>query len=261
MILHAIDTGHGLPLVLLHGLFGAARNFGTVQRELAAHHHVIALDLRNHGASPHAAGMSYADMAADVLETLTRLGTGPVALLGHSMGGKVAMRLALEHPDAIACLLIADIAPVPYEPHHRAFAAAMLSLPNSLSRAQANAALERDVPDPIIRGFLLQNFTPGATPPWRIGLQQIADALPEIEAWDDLTPRQYTGLTLVLAGETSDYIRPQHRPLIRALFPAARFVTIRNAGHWLHADNPTVFVAVIEAFLARTTQTEGPPSC
>ncbi len=259
MILHAIDIGRGAPLVLLHGLFGAARNFGAVQRALAARYQVIALDLRNHGASPHAAGMSYAEMAADVLDTLTQMGTGPVALLGHSMGGKVAMRLALQHPAAISRLIIADIAPVPYEPHHRAYAAAMLRTSGDLSRAQADAALTAAVPEPPIRSFLLQNFQPGATPPWRIGLPEIAAGLPQIEGWDDTPGAHYDSPTLFIAGETSDYIQPQHRQPIRALFPAARFVTIRNAGHWLHADNPAAFVAVVELFLNRTAYPEGSP--
>jgi pimeloyl-ACP methyl ester carboxylesterase len=258
MMLHAIDMGHGSPLVLLHGLFGAARNFGAVQRALAAHRRVIALDLRNHGASPHAAGMSYAAMAADVMETLSRLGTGPVALLGHSMGGKVAMRLALQRPDLVSRLIVADIAPVGYEPHHRGYAAAMLGLSGDMSRSQADAALVAAVPEAPIRGFLLQSFQPGAAPPWRIGLAEIATALPEIEGWEDEPGRRYPGPTLFIAGETSDYIRPAHRTVIRTLFPAARFVTLRKAGHWLHADNPAAFVAVVESFLDRTTDAAGP---
>ncbi len=259
MILHAIDIGHGAPLVVLHGLFGAARNFGAVQRALAARYRVIALDLRNHGTSPHAAGMSYSEMAADVLETLTQLGTGAVALLGHSMGGKVAMRLALEHPQSVSRLIVADISPVPYLPHHRAYAAAMLRLSGDLSRAQADAALTAAVPEAPIRSFLLQNFQPGAAPPWRTGLSEIAAGLPQIEGWDDTPGTRYDGPTLFIAGETSDYIRPQHRQPIRALFPGARFVTIRNAGHWLHADNPAAFVAVVESFLDRTVDPEGSP--
>ncbi|MGH7155592.1 MAG: alpha/beta fold hydrolase, partial [Acetobacteraceae bacterium] len=122
MILNAVTTGVGPDLVLLHGLFGSARNFGTVQRALAARFRVTTLDLRNHGTSPHAAGMDYGMMAADVLETLEAAAMLPASILGHSMGGKVAMRLALERPEAVSALIVADIAPVPYPPHFRDYA-------------------------------------------------------------------------------------------------------------------------------------------
>jgi esterase len=254
MILHAVEAGVGDPLVLLHGLFGSARNFGTVQRALAAAHRTIALDLRNHGVSPRAADMRYATMAVDVTETLERLGALPATLLGHSMGGKVAMQVALARPDAVASLIVADIAPVPYAPHYRAIASAMASLPlpPGITRAQLDAALADAVPDPGRRAFLLQNVQPGAQPAWRIGLDEIAAALPDIESWDVQPDANYRGPTLFIAGAASDYIQPAHRPAIRALFPEARFVTLKNAGHWLHADNPSGFVAVIEAFLTAT---------
>ncbi len=173
MMLHAIEAGDGdPPLVLLHGLFGSARNFGTVQRALARHRRTIALDLRNHGASAHAADMRYATMAADVLETLDRLGALPATLLGHSMGGKAAMRAALTEPGAVARLIVADIAPVPYPPHLRAIAETMAALPLTpgMTRAQADAALAGAVPDAGMRAFLLQNLRSGATPAWRIGI-------------------------------------------------------------------------------------------
>ena len=251
MILHATGAGQGAPLVLLHGLFGAARNFGMVQRQLARSRRVIALDLRNHGASPHDADMRYATMANDVLETLAELNALPATLLGHSMGGKVAMQAALSHGDAIVRLIVADIAPVAYPPRQRTIAAAMASLPLSsgMSRSAADAALSRAVPDAAVRAFLLQNLRLGAAPAWRIGLADIAAALPVIEGWDPPLDARYDGPTLFIAGAASDYIRPDHRPAIRALFPAARFVTLKNAGHWLHAENPDGFVGVVEAFL------------
>ena len=254
MILNAIESGQGDPLVLLHGLFGSARNFGTVQRVFAQGHRVIALDLRNHGLSQHDADMRYATMAADVLETLDRLGALPATLLGHSMGGKVAMLAALTRADAVARLVIADIAPVSYPPHYRAIAAAMdsLKLPPGTTRAEADAALSEAVPDSGMRAFLLQNLQPGASPAWRIGLREIVAALPEIEGWSAPPDARYAGPTLFLAGANSDYVQPEHRPVIRALFPNARFVTLKNAGHWLHADNPSGFVAVVEAFLTAT---------
>jgi esterase len=254
MMLHAIEAGTGdPPLVLLHGLFGSARNFGTVQRAFAQHRRTIALDLRNHGASPHAADMRYATMAADVLHTLERLGALPAVLLGHSMGGKAAMQAALMQPDAVARLIVADIAPVPYPPHLRATAEAMAALPlvPGMTRAQADAGLAGVVPDGGTRAFLLQNLQLGATPGWRIGVAEIIAAFADIAAWEVPTDARYAGPALFIAGASSNYITPEHRPVIRSLFPLARFITLKNAGHWLHADNPTGFVAVVEAFLTR----------
>ncbi len=254
MILHALEAGQGAPLALLPGLFGSARNLGVVQRRLAARYRTLSFDLRNHGASPHAADMRYATMAADVLESLAARGALPATLLGHSMGGKTAMMAALTAPDSVARLLVADVAPVRYPPHFNEIAAAMSAMPLSpgLTRAQADAALASVVPDPAMRGFLLQNLQTGPTPAWRIGLDEIVAALPEIEAWAAPAEARYTKPTLFIAGASSDYIRPEHRPLIRTWFPAARFVILKNAGHWLHADNPDGFLAVVETFLTAT---------
>ncbi len=290
------------PVVLLHGLFGQARNFGQIQRALAQRWRVLALDLRNHGASPHGPDMRYATMAEDVLETLGTLGALPAALIGHSMGGKVAMRAALSRPAAVERLLVADIAPVVYRPHNQPIVDAMLNVPlhDGLTRAEADAALQAAVPDAAVRAFLLQNLRLGAPPAWRIGLNEIEAAMADIEGWDgpadprgeapteggpsgsaataaaptDRAPTDgaptnggltgrgateaaptdergtYAGRALFVAGEASDYIRREDRPAIRALFPAARFVTVKRAGHWLHADNPAGFLAVVEAFLS-----------
>lgn len=252
MELNAVESGSGSPAVLLHGLFGSARNFGTVQKRLAGHWRVLALDLRNHGASPHAPGMGYGEQAADVLETLRRRDAAPAALVGHSMGGKVAMRLALQSPDAVSRLVVCDIAPVPYPSHFREYARAMmnLNLTPGLTRGEADAALATSVPDPAVRAFLLQNLSLGPQPQWQIGVAEIAAALPEIEGWDAPPGTRYSGPVLFLSGDRSDYVRPEYRPAIRALFPAARFATLKNAGHWLHADQPEAFVSALDTFLA-----------
>jgi pimeloyl-ACP methyl ester carboxylesterase len=241
-----------MPVALLHGLFGQAANFGTIQRRLSAKYRVLALDLRNHGASPHAPVMSYQDMAEDVLETLRACDALPCVLVGHSMGGKVAMAAALEAPGAIGRLLVADIAPVPYPPAFRAYAAAMAAIPlhAGLTRAEADAALVPVVEAAGVRAFLLQNLRFGANPAWRINLPAIAAALSEIESWPEVEERPYPGPALFVAGERSDYISAEHRPAIRGLFPAARFVTLKNAGHWVHADNPEGFAALVETFAA-----------
>lgn len=252
MRLHAVEAGEGAPVVLLHGLFGQAGNFGAVQRWLAAGHRVIALDLRNHGASPHADGMSYAAMAGDVLETLAAMGALPCRLVGHSMGGKTAMMAALIAPGAVARLVVADIAPVAYPPHLRGYVAAMraVALAPRLTRAAADAALRGEVAEAGVRGFLLQSLVPGAAPRWKLGLAEIDAAMPEIEGWEAPAGAAYAGPALFVAGGRSDYIRAEYRPAIRGLFPAARFATLRRAGHWLHADDPEGFLDVVSAALA-----------
>lgn len=251
MVLNAIQMGDGPPVVLLHGLFGAARNWGSMQRALAPRFRVIALDMRNHGSSPHAIGMRYAALAADVLETLGALGALPAALVGHSMGGKAAMVAALSRPSAVGRLLVSDIAPVVYHHGNAGIASAMRALPlhPALTRAQASAALEAAVPDPNIRAFLLANLTLGPTPSWRIGLAEIEAAIPDLEGWEDPGMPPYPGPTLFATGTNSAYVLPEHRPDIRALFPASRFVGVKDAGHWVHADNPAGFLSVLEAFL------------
>lgn len=252
MQLNLIEAGEGPPVVLLHGLFGAAQNWGALQKRLAARFRVLALDLRNHGASGHAAAMDYPSMAADVAETIASRALAPVAVLGHSMGGKVAMTLALEEPELVARLIVADIAPVPYPPSLRAYVAALqaITLRPGLTRGQADADLAETIPEPGIRAFLIQNLRLGEGPPrWRLGLAEIAAAMPLIEGFPEFAA-PYPGPVLVLAGERSGYIRPAHHERFRALFPAVRFGSVANAGHWLHADNPAGFLRAVEPFLA-----------
>ena len=250
MILHAIEAGEGPPVVLLHGLFGAARNFGAIQRALAAEFRIITLDMRNHGDSPHGADMRYPTQAADVLETLQALDVRSPALIGHSMGGKAAMALTLQWPDQVGRLLVSDIAPVVYQHGNTTYAAAMQAIPLTagLTRRAANDALAEAVPDETLRPFLLQNLRFGAHPSWRIGLDEIASAIPDLEGWIDL-PGPYRGPALFVTGAGSDYVLAAHRPIIRTLFPAGRFVAVKNAGHWVHADNPSGFQSVVQAFL------------
>ncbi len=250
MILNAIQAGEGPPVVLLHGLFGAARNFGTIQRALASRFRVIALDMRNHGDSPHGADMRYATQAADVRETLRSLGIETAAVMGHSMGGKAAMALALLWPETVGRLLILDIAPVVYEHGNAAIAEALAAIPlsASLTRPAADAALADAVPGGDIRAFLLQNLRFGKDAHWRIGLADIAAAVADLEGWVTL-PGTYDGPSVFVTGARSDYVLPEHRPIIRRWFPTARFVSIKDAGHWVHADNPAGFLSVLEAFL------------
>ncbi len=252
MRLAVTEAGEGPPVALLHGLLGAGQNFGAVQKALAARgRRVLALDLRNHGASPHAGTMAYPEMAADVAGTLRAEGAWPAAVVGHSMGGKVAMALALAEPAGVERLVVADIAPVAYPtPLFTAYLAAMRAIPlrPGLARREADAALAAAVPNPALRGFLLQNLLFAEDPPrWRVALDVLWQELAVIGGWPGLAGR-YAGKVLVLSGDRSDYVLPEHRPAFLALFPAARFAAI-PAGHWLHAENPQAFLTEVGAFL------------
>jgi esterase len=253
MLLHAVERGEGAAVVLLHGLYGQAINFATVQRRLAETHRVITLDLRNHGSSPHAEAMDYPAMAADVIETLRARAALPCAFVGHSMGGKVAMCAALTAPDLVTRLLVGDIAPVPYDhaAMHADYVDAMLAVPlhPGLTRAEADAAMAARVPDKMVRGFLLQSLRFGEAPSWRLNLRAIRGALPVLVGWPALGAVRYDGPTLFLAGGRSAFVRPESRDAIRALFPRARFASLPKAGHWLHADDPEGFIATAQAFL------------
>ncbi|MBL6077370.1 alpha/beta fold hydrolase [Belnapia sp. T18] len=251
MRLNLVEAGDGPPVILLHGLFGSAQNWGAVQRHLAARHRVLALDLRNHGASGRSSAMDYPTMAADVAETMRAMGAAPTAVIGHSMGGKVAMALALAEPALVARLVVVDIAPIAYPPALRPYVEAMQAIPlrSGLTRRDADAALAAAVPEPGIRAFLVQNLRMQDDPPrWRLGLDELAAAMPVLEGFPDL-PGRYEGPTLVINGERSSYIRPDSHPRFGALFPAARFATVPGVGHWVHAESPSSFLALIGPFL------------
>jgi pimeloyl-ACP methyl ester carboxylesterase len=246
------EAGIGAPVVLLHGLFGHAGNFGAITRRLAERHRVLALDLRNHGASPHATPMTYPAMAADVVTTLDALGIRQVALVGHSMGGKVAMLMAQAAPERVARLCVVDIAPRAYPPAFGVYADAMAAIPlrPGLARAEADAAMARSVPQPAVRAFLLQNLRLDTDrPTWRINLAVVAAALPSISAWVPPEVPAYAGPTLFLAGERSDYITAADRPAIERRFPNARIAGVPGTGHWVHAEAGEAFLAALLPFL------------
>ena len=238
------------PLLIAHGLFGSARNWGVIARRLADRRDVLAVDMRNHGDSPRFPTQSYADMAADLAEVIAANG-GRADVLGHSMGGKAAMLLALTEAAMVNRLVVADIAPVAYSHDQTQHVAALQALDLSAltTRAEADRSLAATVPDPALRAFFLQSLDLKATPPgWRLNLEVLEAEMPKIIGWPQVSG-QFDGPTLFLSGALSHYVRPEYRETIRALFPAARFAKIPGAGHWLHAEKPREFEETVRVFL------------
>ena len=244
-------AGHP-PLVLLHGMLGSSRNWQTAGKDLAAAYEVFALDLRNHGASAHADTMSYPEMMADVLEWIDSRGLGPVTLVGHSMGGKIAMLLACRHPERVAKLFVVDIAPKNYFwPAHRVNFAAMnaLNLAELHSRAEAEMRLEGTVTSRGLRKFLATNLEQAADGRWRwqINLAALTTALPEMEKNPLGREDHFAGPTLFIAGAKSPYIEDGDHAEIRRYFPAARIQVIADAGHNPHMEKREEFVGAVLA--------------
>ncbi|MDB4170071.1 alpha/beta fold hydrolase [Planktomarina sp.] len=236
-----------IPLVIAHGLFGSGRNWGVIAKRLANHRRVIALDMRNHGASPWHEDHNYHALAADIAEVATNLGQ-PVDLLGHSMGGKAAMVAALSGAP-IRRLIVADIAPVGYSHSQQPVIDAMQSLPldHITSRAEADQALSAHIDNPALRSFLLQSLNVSERR-WRLNLLALSASMDQIIGFPDISGC-FNAPALFLTGALSDYLRPEHRPIIKALFPKARFAKIPQAGHWLHAEKPHEFEAAVRVFL------------
>lgn len=239
------------PLIVAHGLYGSARNWGLVSRRLSEHREVVGVDMRNHGDSPHDDDHSYAALAADLGEIIEDRG-GPADVLGHSMGGKAAMVLALTAPEHVGRLIVVDIAPVAYVERQQVYLDAMRAtdLSGITRRGEADGRLAEHVDDKALRGFLLQNLeigSDGAT--WRLNLAALDAYMDEISGFPDLS-QTYEGPALFLEGGESDYLDDAHWPATVARFPNAERRTIAGAGHWPHAEKPDAVVAAIEDFLA-----------
>nr|WP_294914561.1 alpha/beta fold hydrolase [uncultured Neokomagataea sp.] len=258
MQLHVIERTEGETtaaerpvIVFLHGLFGRARNLGFLQRATANNFRTLAPDLRNHGESPHGPA-SYSAMAEDVLETLETHNINRFALVGHSMGGKVAMHLALKHPDRVSRLLVADMAPAPTRHGQSAMIERLktLTFPDTLDRKEALALLDPITGSRAVSELMGQNLRLGDHPGWAIGFDELADAVTHIEGWEAPRTPPYNGPALFLRGELSPYVQEHHHPTIHALFPKAEIETLPNAGHWLHVDQPKGFLARMTPFLS-----------
>lgn len=248
-MLNRIAQGEGPPLVVAHGLFGSARNWGAVAKRLSDIRRVVAVDMRNHGASPWSDQHSYEALAEDLAEVIDAEG-GRADLLGHSMGGKAAMALALAEPERVASLVVADIAPRAYGHTQAPMIEAMrgVDLAAVERRSDADAQLRERVEDPAVRAFLLQSLD-APERRWRLNLDALDAEMDRLVGWPDPGGR-YDGPALFLRGEASDYVSDADEPEIRRLFPRARIETIPGAGHWLHAEAPRPFEAALRAFLS-----------
>lgn len=253
--LHTTGYGdHGSHVVFCHGLFGQGRNWTQIAKELSGAHRVLLVDMPNHGKSPWTERFSYVDMADQVAAVLPQ--DGPVTLVGHSMGGKAAMVLALRHPELVARLCVVDVAPAAYD-HASEFADYVtsmrgLDLDSLTGRTEADEAMARTVPDPAIRGFLLQNLRrDGDRWRWQVNLRLLGDHLSDLSGWpaDQVAGAVYDGPVLWVGGASSGYVRDEHGDAMDGLFPRHRRVTIKNAGHWVHSEQPQVFLQVLRQFV------------
>lgn len=249
----------GGRVVFCHGLFGQGKNWSAIGKALSGDHRVLLVDLPDHGQSPRSERFDFVDYADQVAELLTA--DDPVSLVGHSMGGKVAMLVALRRPELVARLVVVDVAPVAYD--HAAefdgYIAAMkaVDLGSLRRRSDADQALVDAVPNPMLRGFLLQSLRRegGSSGRWRwlLNLDLLGRDLDLITEWPEdrlAGVAAYDGLVLWVGGETSSYVRPEYAEAMDRWFPRNRRVTVKGAGHWVHAEQPEVFVDVLRRFLA-----------
>lgn len=239
------------PLIVAHGLFGAARNWRGLAKRMSGGRRTLVVDMRNHGASPHDPAHDYPAMAGDLAELIEASG-GQAAVLGHSMGGKAAMMLAQTRPELVERLVVADIAPVTYEhtlSHHIA-AMRGIDLGGLTRRSEVEAAIAAKIPEPGVAGFLAQSADLTASPPrWTLNLDALDDQMDMIVGYP-AEDRVYDGEALFLHGGASDYVQPSAHDRIMALFPKARFEVLARAGHWLHAEKPREFISAVSGFLS-----------
>ena len=240
------------PLVVLHGLLGSLDNWHTFATKQQSGRSIIAMDMRNHGASPHVEGMNYRLMVQDVLAVVDRLQLSKFDLMGHSMGGKAAIWLALYYPERLNKLIIVDIAPVTYPPRHQAILQAMLSMPlaSFKSRKEADAWLAPTIKQPFERAFLLKNlkWDDNGKFTWQCNLPEIAKHYLSITAFNE-TERRYQGETLFIGGGQSDYLQPERWQVAQTYFPAARLAMIADAGHLPHVQTPDIFTEHVNTML------------
>jgi len=251
MKLHHERLGSGQPLVILHGLLGSGDNWMGLAKMWAPDFTLLVPDLRNHGRSGHAEEAGFQAMAADVIELMDEAGLSQVTVLGHSLGGKVAMQLAMGFPERVKSLIVVDIAPKAYPPAHQALLEALLAVDLSrfTTRSEVDAVLAGSIPEPAIRQWLLKSLGRNAagTLSWKPNLPVLHKCLAELSGgFADL--RQYHGPALFVAGGRSNYVQPEDTQLIQARFPQARLEVIPEAGHWVHVEVPGKLVEIVRQF-------------
>jgi len=250
MQLHYQTLGQGQPLILLHGLFGSGDNWGTVAKHFSQHYQVISVDLRNHGKSPHSASQNYANMADDLLDLCDSLGLDRIHLLGHSLGGKVAMQFATHFPDRLEKLVVVDMAIRAYADAHTHLIDAMMAvdLTTVQNRSEVDKALIGSIPHAMVRQFLLMNLIKSdSNLAWRINLEALKTNYPGLQQAVCENTR-YEKSCLFIRGEHSDYIQDVDTEHIKIHFTNAQFASLQT-GHWVHAEQPHAFIEVVESFL------------
>ncbi|WP_413722303.1 alpha/beta fold hydrolase [Sodalis sp. RH24] len=243
----ARQPGEALPVILLHGLFGSLDNLGVLARPLGEHHATLQIDLRNHGLSPHDHDAGYAAMSRDVIELLDALHIDAGHLIGHSMGGKVAMTLAAQAPGRVARLAVIDMAPVAYPTRHHdnVFAALRrVEAAGVTQRTEAAALMRHDALDEETIQFLLKSFHQGR---WRFNVEALWDNYPALIGWRESAP--WLGPVLFIRGEKSPYLDDGYRQAIQRQFPRARAHVVAGAGHWVHAEKPAALMRALARFL------------
>lgn len=237
------------PIMIIHGLYGSGKNWGVIAKRLSDEFYVIAVDLRNHGDSPWFDTHNYYDMANDLVKVITSLKIKP-NIIGHSMGGKAAMVLALKHPNLVNKLLIADISPVKYEHDQSRFIEAMqkIDLSKVEKRSDATLALSKFIEDTSLQSFFTQSLDL-KTKRWKLNLSILLSEMDEILSFPEIDSK-FLGHTLFLKGAKSAYVCPNHRKIIKSLFIKARFATLKGAGHWLHSEKPREFESAARLFFS-----------
>jgi pimeloyl-ACP methyl ester carboxylesterase len=245
------ELGQGQPIIILHGIFGSSDNWLTQARILSSEYRVITVDLRNHGQSPHSDDFDYPVMVSDIEELLSDLKLEHVILVGHSMGGKVAMNFAVAHPEMLQKLIVVDIAPRPYNLEHYVIMDGLKAIPIDAitSRGEADTALSSFVPEPDVRQFLLKNLQrkPAGGFSWKLNLPVIDKNLSKI-GYDLQFEGKFDKPTLFIRGGKSKYVRDEDMARIREVFPQAQLETL-DTGHWVQAEKPIEFVEVVRRWL------------
>ena len=251
-LLNHQQIGQGPNIILIHGLFGSLENLAMVAKGLQTNYRVTSVDVRNHGSSFHENNMDYHELAQDIINLMNSLQITKAHLLGHSMGGKIAMQCAINHPERVNKLIVADIAPIQYPPHHQKIINGLKSIDTTklTSRKDADLQLAQYVDELAIRQFLLRNLASNSNSFFfKCQLNNIADCYSQIMA-KNTNDRPFQGETLFVKGGNSNYITQEHSEIIKNIFPNSRAKIIQGAGHWLHAEKSIAFNKNINDFLA-----------